>query len=1421
MTAGLLGFFLYSTAGRGPQNPADRLASGAGPARTIQQEALAARSQEARRALGEGTSRDAPLSEQHIQASLSALGDALAKAKAAVQGEAVGQFAVSDALQRIATSYGSSATPLMAGSELRAVRFDPPLPFDSGGGRQFLEQARGAVGLDSQESLVLLRGPSATKGLTGAFVFSRSFRAIPVLGNELTVMVGDGGIEAIAGAFSSIPKEFDTETSLDPAAAEALGRTFPELEGLSPDLASFEEVIAFIGDRPRHLFALQYVDGLGRRTRAFFDPNTRTLAQLEPLYYDVQRTTSGPDLFGEPYSFSVEEGSGGFVFEDRSVLPSSASGSWEASVALGTLCEGDGCFPFVSGPTQMASQLEGPWSPSGVSALRHLEETYRYFGDVHGLEGTGSPSRANRVFVEIPALDNAFYFSDTIAFGAGDQFFSDLAASKDVMAHELAHGVIEYGPGLRYQNQSGALNESYADVFGAMVDRDDWLVGEGIIQGGGFLRSLASPEAGGQPAHMRDFRNLPNNEEGDYGGVHINSGIPNRAFYLLAEGLSAEGLGDSVGKGVAEQIAYQTMVALGRESDFAAAAVQMLLTAQNLFGTESAEAQAVVEAWRGVGIELGEAEEAPEAPGEETGPTIPRTPEYELALGDDILIALYPRDGVIFDARQDVFDIFTVKACLSQECSGSIEQRVRETEAQLLLQNTVVGPINDVPAEIVSPSASTDIEGFTWIGYLGTDKKIRFGLNLNIEFEDIVFELGQDIQNFSVSRDFSRFAFVLEESATIFLYDFRTQALTPVQVEGRSYSTDGAGEDVRQVDSLSFSADGDKIAFDYKVCRPNDAQPEGCDFVWSIGTFDINLGFDYLFPGQPATVDVGFPKFSTVGGERIVFDYLDYEGAIFKDILGANLLFDYYTGELQVVNSLELEISASKNDFLTFGRPSFFPEDAAVLWSNLSETALNRLDSALGLQDDCTFGCEAFTNDQGLGFFQHILGSVHRAAYQSIFSEAVLSETGVQLGAVIRGAAKTAELSLGNAGNQDFEVSAAVTPSSLTTDLKNGRVLPGDLIDFSITLDTKDLPLGTYEGRLEIQSSADAGATAVVVSALVDRDSDGDGIPNSQDNDDDNDGAPDSRDAFPTDPSEQLDTDRDGIGNNADSDDDGDGLSDAEEIAAGLNPLAADSDGDSIPDGEELELGLDPLDGVCPSWYCTTSRSWLWHVAKLRSDRDGDGLSFERESALGTDPNRADSDGDGVADGEEVAKGYNPLRADSDQDGLSDGQEVSFGSNPLVADTDGDSVLDDEEFSLGLDPTVDDCPAWRCRGLPKWLLAVASQRSTEVSGAAAVGAALAGASVSATDANGQAIAVSATTATAAPTIFAWLFPGFVPSASFRALDAFGVSSSTNDGNMSCGGWSTVDSSQLGLVVNSTLGFGRRSCNQSLLVACCR
>ena len=221
-------------------------------------------------------------------------------------------------------------------------------------------------------------------------------------------------------------------------------------------------------------------------------------------------------------------------------------------------------------------------------------------------------------------------------------------------------------------------------------------------------------------------------------------------------------------------------------------------------------------------------------------------------------------------------------------------------------------------------------------------------------------------------------------------------------------------------------------------------------------------------------------------------------------------------------------------------------------------------------------------------------------------------------------------------------------------------------------------------------------------------DTDNDGLANNVDEDDDNDGVLDSKDAFPLDSAETLDTDRDGTGNNADTDDDGDGLADDAEINVhGTNPLLADSDGDSMSDGEELADGLDPLDATdCPSWYCSSSKVFLYKIAAERVDSDRDGLTNKIEESLGTDKNNADSDSDGLSDGLEVSTySTDPLVADSDGDGLSDGAEVNtYKTDPLVRDTDGDSVGDGEEVQEGLDPLVEDCPAWMCGGGTKpWL----------------------------------------------------------------------------------------------------------------------
>ncbi|MEH7844462.1 M4 family metallopeptidase [Bacillus safensis] len=144
---------------------------------------------------------------------------------------------------------------------------------------------------------------------------------------------------------------------------------------------------------------------------------------------------------------------------------------------------------------------------------------------------------------------NAFWTMNQLSLGNGDnRTFINLSHSIDVVAHEIAHGVTEYVNELKYQFQSGALNEHFSDVVGSAVQQfvkgqtaktADWLIGDEVVGPnwpGKALRSMKEPgtahELDDQPSHMRDFKKLP--IVIDRGGVHINSGIPNKAFYLTA-----------------------------------------------------------------------------------------------------------------------------------------------------------------------------------------------------------------------------------------------------------------------------------------------------------------------------------------------------------------------------------------------------------------------------------------------------------------------------------------------------------------------------------------------------------------------------------------------------------------------------------------------------------------------------------------------------------------------------------------------------------------------------------------------------------------------------------------------------------------------------------------------------------------------
>ena len=212
--------------------------------------------------------------------------------------------------------------------------------------------------------------------------------------------------------------------------------------------------------------------------------------------------------------------------------------------------------------------------------------------------------------------DNAFWDGTQMVFGDGDgRYFRRFTASLDVIGHELTHGVTELTAGLTYRGQPGALNESVSDVFGSLVrqrllgqraDEADWLIGADLFTDavqGVALRSMAAPGTAyddpvlgrdPQPAHMDDYVETTD----DNGGVHINSGIPNRAFFLAATAVGGYAW-ETVGP-----LWYAVLTGPGirADCDFATFAGLTVAAARDEHGHDSPVAQAVQSAWEQVGV---------------------------------------------------------------------------------------------------------------------------------------------------------------------------------------------------------------------------------------------------------------------------------------------------------------------------------------------------------------------------------------------------------------------------------------------------------------------------------------------------------------------------------------------------------------------------------------------------------------------------------------------------------------------------------------------------------------------------------------------------------------------------------------------------------------------------------------------------
>ncbi|MFZ1704565.1 MAG: M4 family metallopeptidase [Saprospiraceae bacterium] len=515
-------------------------------------------------------------------------------------------------------------------------------------------------------------------------------------------------------------------------------------------------------------------------------------------------------------------------------------------------------------------------SPAGVSSHYNGGKAFEYFRIVHNrnsIDGKGGNivSFINVADDDGSSMGNAFWNGAAMFYGNGDNAFLPLARGLDVAGHEMSHGVIQNTANLVYQGESGALNESFADIFGVMIDRDDWEIGEDVVKSSAFpsgaLRSMSNPHNGAQtndfgrgwqPKHYNE--RYTGNE--DNGGVHINSGIPNHAFFLFSS---------AVGKEKAERVFYRALSQyLTKSSKFVDCRVAVVKATNDLYG--ASEANAAKKAFTDVGI-LGDSggtyeNDAPQNPGQ-----------------DFILFTDQNKNGLY------------MASAAGQPVSF----------ANPLTSRSIIS----------KPSISDD---GTEIVYVGADKKLYYILINWSTNQKQEFVLGDDPvwRNAVISKDGFKIAAVTEELVNeIYVFDFTgTNVVSNIfELYNPTFTNGVITGDVKYADAMEFDISGEYIMYDAEnEINGNSGNITYWDIgfikVWNNSSSTFALGsIEKLFSALPNDVSTGNPTFSKNSPYIIAFDYI--EGG-FSYLVGANL----ETGNVQTIfeNDILAYPTYSSND---------------------------------------------------------------------------------------------------------------------------------------------------------------------------------------------------------------------------------------------------------------------------------------------------------------------------------------------------------------------------------------------------------------------------------------------------------------------------------------------------------------------------
>lgn len=442
--------------------------------------------------------------------------------------------------------------------------------------------------------------------------FSQTINGVPVEGAEVVVHYSENDeLVSVNGShFPGVEEEaIDTTPSESVMkAVQAAKKAVEAPEQLEYDPVS--ELVVYPFDGENHLAYKVNVNFLGEKPGNWFvfvNANSgEVIDQYNAIMHadDIHQSV-GTGVLGDQRKIHTTK-------ENQSGQGTVFSLSDESHEGL------EGIYTFDANDGEIMTHHSASWKDEylrpGVDAHYNSEQVYEYFHDEHDRNSLDDNGMAIISYVHYgDNYNNAFWNGRQMTYGDGDGLFMvPLSAGLDVAAHEMTHGVISNSANLQYRFQSGALNESFADIFGTLVDADDWEVGEDIMgpdakeDGRVSLRSLSDPSKypvnadyvpygngeGKYPSHMDEFYDLPRSL--DNGGVHINSSITNHAAYLIGEEIGKEKLG---------QIFYRTLtVYLTPTSNFSDARKAAIQSAVDLYGEGSAEAAATADGFDSVGI---------------------------------------------------------------------------------------------------------------------------------------------------------------------------------------------------------------------------------------------------------------------------------------------------------------------------------------------------------------------------------------------------------------------------------------------------------------------------------------------------------------------------------------------------------------------------------------------------------------------------------------------------------------------------------------------------------------------------------------------------------------------------------------------------------------------------------------------------